>query len=61
MTRRTDMTAAIALIKLLIITACIVLSGYLLTDGDLTKLTLFIRVITLLLLSLTLCRLFRRT
>lgn len=48
------------LIRILIIITCIVLFGALMTDGDLSNLTLFIQIITLLLMVFTLCELFRR-
>ena len=53
------MKTMIILSRIGIITACIVLFGALLTDGDLVKLTLFIQIITLLILSFTLCKLFK--
>ena len=55
------MKTTITLSRIGIITACIVLFGALLTDGDLVKLTLFIQIITLLILSLALCKLFKIT
>ena len=46
--------------RIILIVICIVLLGILLTDGDISKFTLFIQFITLSLLILILCKLFRR-